>query len=114
MYDKCVALWRDAKDYFQRAAILLGEDFKMPGMWQQFWAAHQEKFERNDSRFSHTIPTTHISEPKKRFFKYLCMAAKVPRAVQLARAATRDGKCVIIGLQSTGKHWRIRNSIRYV
>ena len=39
MYDKCVALWRDAKDYFQRAAILLGEDFKMPGMWQQFWAA---------------------------------------------------------------------------
>ena len=44
MYDKCVALLRDAKDYFQRAAILLGEDFKMPGMWQQFWAAHQARF----------------------------------------------------------------------
>ena len=101
MYDKCVALWRDAKDYFQRAAILLGEDFKMPGMWQQFWAAHQERFKINDSRFYHKLFEN--VKPKQRFFKYLCMAAKVPRAVQLARAATRDGKCVIIGLQSTGK-----------
>ena len=78
MYDKCVAMWTDAKDYFGRAEKLLGEDFKMPGMWQQFWAAHQ------------------------RFFKYLCMSAKVPRAVRLARQAQREGKCVIIGLQSTG------------
>ena len=78
MYDKCVAMWSDAKDYFGRAEKLLGEDFKMPGMWQQFWAAHQ------------------------RFFKYLCMSAKVPRAVKLARQAKREGKCVIIGLQSTG------------
>ena len=52
MYDKCVELWNDAKDYFLRAALLMGDDFKMPGMWQQFWAAHQ------------------------RFFKYLCMSAK--------------------------------------
>ena len=52
MYDKCVELWNDAKEYFHRAATLMGDDFKMPGMWQQYWAAHQ------------------------RFFKYLCMSAK--------------------------------------
>ena len=53
-------------------------------------------------------------KPKQRFFKYLCMAAKVPRAVQLARAATRDGKCVIIGLQSTGKCQVNRNIDTYL
>ena len=57
----------------------MGDDFKMPGMWQQFWAAHQ------------------------RFFKYLCMSAKVPHVVRIARQAQRNDKCVIIGLQSTGE-----------
>ena len=37
-------------------------------MWGQFWSAHQ------------------------RFFKYLCISAKVPKCVQLAREAIRDGK----------------------
>ena len=59
MYDKTIELWKDAKDYFQKASNLLGEDFKMPGMWQQFWGSHQ------------------------RFFKYLTMSAKVSKAVQL-------------------------------
>ena len=79
MYDKCIELWNDAKDYFYKAALLMGDDFKMPGMWQQFWAAHQ------------------------RFFKYLCMSAKVPHVVRIARQAQRNDKCVIIGLQSTGE-----------
>ena len=79
MYDKTIDLWKDAKVYFQKAATLLGDDFKMPGMWQQFWGAHQ------------------------RFFKYMTMAAKVPKAVQIARQAIRDNMCVIIGLQSTGE-----------
>lgn len=48
-------------------------------MWAQFWSAHQ------------------------RFFKYLCISAKVGYAVQLAKKSIEDGKCVIIGLQSTGE-----------
>ena len=48
-------------------------------MWGQFWASHQ------------------------RFFKYMCIAAKVPEVINLAKKALSDGKCVVIGLQSTGE-----------
>lgn len=48
-------------------------------MYAQFWGAHQ------------------------RFFKYLCIGAKVSHAVELAKKSIEDGKCVIIGLQSTGE-----------
>ena len=48
-------------------------------MWAQFWSAHQ------------------------RFFKYLCIAAKVKHAVKVASEAVKCGKCVVIGLQSTGE-----------
>ena len=39
----------------------------------------------------------------QRFFKYLCIAAKVPEVVRLAKKALVDGKCIVIGLQSTGE-----------
>lgn len=48
-------------------------------MWGQFWGAHQ------------------------RFFKYLCIASKVKYAVEAAHEAIKNGKCVVIGLQSTGE-----------
>lgn len=47
--------------------------------WRSFWASHQ------------------------RFFRHMCMAAKVPEAVRMAEAALAAGKCVVIGLQSTGE-----------
>ena len=39
----------------------------------------------------------------QRFFKYLCIAAKVPEVIRLANKGLEDGKCVVIGLQSTGE-----------
>ena len=48
-------------------------------VWAQFWAAHQ------------------------RFFKYLCIGAKVDACVRITREALRQKKCVVIGLQSTGE-----------
>lgn len=48
-------------------------------IWTQFWGAHQ------------------------RFFKYLCIASKVSHAVKVAEQAIADGKCAVIGLQSTGE-----------
>lgn len=48
-------------------------------MWARFWAAHQ------------------------RFFKYLCISAKVDACVRIALDAIKDQKCVVIGLQSTGE-----------
>ena len=50
--------------------------YYFPGL---FWSAHQ------------------------RFFRSLCIASKVDKAVSLAKKALEDGHCVIIGLQSTGE-----------
>uniref|UniRef100_G3SJG3 Protein strawberry notch homolog 1 n=1 Tax=Gorilla gorilla gorilla TaxID=9595 RepID=G3SJG3_GORGO len=80
MYNKAVKLWVIARERFQQAADLIDAEQRMKkSMWGQFWSAHQ------------------------RFFKYLCIASKVKRVVQLAREEIKNGKCVVIGLQSTGE-----------
>lgn len=72
--------WVDARAMFQEAAELMEGDSRIKKtMWGQFWASHQ------------------------RFFKYLCIASKVPHVVSLAREAVKNDKCVVIGLQSTGE-----------
>ncbi|XP_045521844.1 protein strawberry notch isoform X1 [Pieris brassicae] len=79
-YDKAVALWVEAMQRFTEAAELIDAEARMKKtMWGQFWSAHQ------------------------RFFKYLCIASKVNHAVITAREAVKCGKCVVIGLQSTGE-----------
>ncbi|CAG05292.1 unnamed protein product, partial [Tetraodon nigroviridis] len=80
MYNKSVKLWVRAREKFEQAANLIDAEPRMKkSMWGQFWSAHQ------------------------RFFKYLCIASKVRRVVQLAREEVQNGKCVVIGLQSTGE-----------
>ncbi|XP_050595329.1 protein strawberry notch isoform X1 [Bombus affinis] len=80
VYDHSVQLWVEAMQRFQEAAELLDAENRMKKtMWGQFWSSHQ------------------------RFFKYLCIAAKVKHAVAVAREAVKCGKCVVIGLQSTGE-----------
>ena len=79
-YDESVKLWVHLLQSFTEAAELVNADPKMrKTMWAQFWSAHQ------------------------RFFKYLCIAAKVKHAVKVASDAVKCGKCVVIGLQSTGE-----------
>ena len=39
----------------------------------------------------------------QRFFRSLCIAAKVDKAIDIAKKALDDGNCVLIGLQSTGE-----------
>lgn len=80
VYDEAVRLWVDARAKFQQAVELIdGEQRMKKTMWGQFWSAHQ------------------------RFFKYMCIAAKVKHVVKLAREAVKNNKCVVIGLQSTGE-----------
>ncbi|XP_033748183.1 protein strawberry notch homolog 1-like isoform X1 [Pecten maximus] len=80
VYNDAVKMWVVARDRFQKAAELIDAEQRMKKtMWGQFWSAHQ------------------------RFFKYLCISAKVNHCVKLARDAVRNGKCVVIGLQSTGE-----------
>uniref|UniRef100_A0A452QYX1 Protein strawberry notch homolog 2 n=1 Tax=Ursus americanus TaxID=9643 RepID=A0A452QYX1_URSAM len=67
---------------YNRAALLAADWIGLESrksLWGQFWSAHQ------------------------RFFKYLCVAAKVHRLVELAREELARDKCVVIGLQSTGE-----------
>ncbi|XP_008835403.1 protein strawberry notch homolog 2 isoform X2 [Nannospalax galili] len=78
VYDRAALLWAEALSVFQQAADWIGLDSRK-SLWGQFWSAHQ------------------------RFFKYLCIAAKVHRLVELAREELAKDKCVVIGLQSTGE-----------
>uniref|UniRef100_A0A8C5P7H4 Protein strawberry notch homolog 2 n=1 Tax=Leptobrachium leishanense TaxID=445787 RepID=A0A8C5P7H4_9ANUR len=78
MYNRAAQLWAEALTVFQTAADWLGLESRK-SLWGQFWSAHQ------------------------RFFKYLCIAAKVDRLVTLAKQELAKDKCVVIGLQSTGE-----------
>lgn len=80
LYDDCVELWAAALRYFCEASdYISGDRRKTRTLWASFWAAHQK------------------------FFKYLCIGAKVPLVIQIAKKALNEGKCVVIGLQSTGE-----------
>ncbi|KAK2492953.1 hypothetical protein MC885_018460 [Smutsia gigantea] len=78
VYNHAALLWAEALGVFQQAADWVGLESRK-ALWGQFWSAHQ------------------------RFFKYLCVAAKVRRLVELAREELAQDKCVVIGLQSTGE-----------
>lgn len=70
--------WVIARERFQQAADLIDAEQRMKkSMWGQFWSAHQ------------------------RFFKYLCIASKVKRVVQLAREEIKNGKV----------SWRMSSSV---
>nr|XP_031529726.1 protein strawberry notch homolog 2 isoform X1 [Vicugna pacos] len=78
IYNRAALLWAEALGVFQQAADWIGLESRK-SLWGQFWSAHQ------------------------RFFKYLCVAAKVCRLVELAQEELARDKCVVIGLQSTGE-----------
>ncbi|XP_061833822.1 si:ch73-63e15.2 isoform X1 [Nerophis lumbriciformis] len=78
VYNKAAILWAEALKVFMRAADELGL-VSRKSLWGQFWSSHQ------------------------RFFKYLCIAAKVRCLVELAKKELEAGKCIVIGLQSTGE-----------
>ncbi|XP_029469257.1 protein strawberry notch homolog 2 isoform X2 [Rhinatrema bivittatum] len=78
IYNRAAQLWAEALTVFQQAADYIGLESRK-SLWSQFWSAHQ------------------------RFFKYLCIAAKVRRLVELAKQELAKNKCIVIGLQSTGE-----------
>ena len=61
--------WNFAREKFAAAAELFNADARLKKyMWGQFWGAHQ------------------------RFFKYLCLSAKVKATVKIAKEAIKNGK----------------------
>nr|XP_043068518.1 uncharacterized protein LOC108125263 [Drosophila bipectinata] len=80
VYNLAAELWAEINKKFQKACRLMCVESRVQKIITcQFWCAHQ------------------------RFFKNLCIAAKVNHVVRMTRQATRMGKAVVIGLQSTGE-----------
>ena len=80
IYNESVKLWVELLHKFEEAAELISAEKKMrKTMWGQYWSSPQ------------------------RFFKYLCISSKVHHVVKTASEVIKMGKCVVIGLQSTGE-----------
>ncbi|KAK9077668.1 hypothetical protein SSX86_006005 [Deinandra increscens subsp. villosa] len=80
IYKKAAEFWAELRVELLSASAFLGDDKPNSGqLWRLYWASHQ------------------------RFFRYVCMSAKVPAVVSLSKQALMENKCVVIGLQSTGE-----------
>ncbi|CAA3028935.1 strawberry notch isoform X1 [Olea europaea subsp. europaea] len=80
MYRKAAEFWAKLRMELLSASTFLTNDKPSSSqLWRLFWANHQ------------------------RFFRHMCMSAKVPAVVNLSKQALMENKCVVIGLQSTGE-----------
>ncbi|XP_062093056.1 protein FORGETTER 1 [Humulus lupulus] len=80
MYKRAAEFWAELRvEILTALSAYESEKPNSSQVWRLYWASHQ------------------------RFFRHMCMSAKVPAAVRLAQQALREDKCVVIGLQSTGE-----------
>ncbi|XP_027354630.1 protein FORGETTER 1 [Abrus precatorius] len=79
IYRKAAEFWAELRVELLSACAFLNDKPNCSQLWRLYWASHQ------------------------RFFRHLCMSAKVPATVRLAKQALVEEKCVVIGLQSTGE-----------
>ncbi|MBA0783450.1 hypothetical protein Gotri_001160 [Gossypium trilobum] len=80
MYKKAAELWAELRVELLSASAFHSNEKPNPSqLWRMYWSSHQ------------------------RFFRHMCMSAKVPATVRLAKQALKEDKCVVIGLQSTGE-----------
>ena len=67
-------------------------------LWSELYQQFQKCFESEPKHESGYFWGSH-----QRFFKYLCIAAKVETVLEVTEKAILDGNCVVIGLQLTGE-----------
>ncbi|KAK3042673.1 hypothetical protein RJ639_000925 [Escallonia herrerae] len=80
MYRKAAEFWAELRvELLSASAFLTNDKPNSSQLWRLYWASHQ------------------------RFFRHMCMSAKVPAVVRLSKQALMENKCVVIGLQSTGE-----------
>ncbi|CAO2826033.1 unnamed protein product [Amaranthus hypochondriacus] len=80
IYKKAAEFWAELRVELLSASAFHTEDKPNSSqLWRLYWANHQ------------------------RFFRHMCMSAKVPTVVELAKQALQQNKCVVVGLQSTGE-----------
>lgn len=80
MYKRAAEFWAELRvELLSASAFLTSVKPNSSQLWRLYWANHQ------------------------RFFRHMCMSAKVPAVVRIANQALADNKCVVVGLQSTGE-----------
>ncbi|XP_031115069.1 protein FORGETTER 1 isoform X1 [Ipomoea triloba] len=80
MYKKAAEFWAELRvELLSASTFVTDTKPNSSQLWRLYWANHQ------------------------RFFRHICMSAKVPAVVRLAKQALMENKCVVIGLQSTGE-----------
>ncbi|KAL6567599.1 udp-glycosyltransferase [Orobanche gracilis] len=80
MYGKAAEFWAELRmELLSASTFFADERPNSSQVWRLYWANHQ------------------------RFFRHMCMSAKVPAVVGLSKRALVENKCVVIGLQSTGE-----------
>ncbi|KAF3325766.1 protein strawberry notch 1 [Carex littledalei] len=80
MYKKAAEFWTELRfELLSASTYFVDEKNNGSQLWRIYWASHQ------------------------RFFRHICMSAKVPTVVSLAKEALAQDKCVVVGLQSTGE-----------
>ncbi len=87
VYNRSVELWTQIFKYMKMSLPLKNESSDSNEM-MQFWAYHQ------------------------RFFRYLCIAAKIDETVRITREAVKAGNCVVIGLQMTGESQSVKQTTK--
>ncbi|XP_072081067.1 protein FORGETTER 1 [Arachis hypogaea] len=81
IYEKAAKFWSELRvDLLSTTSnAFLNVKFDSRTLWRLYWSCHQ------------------------RFFRHVCLSAKVPATVRLVKQALMEDKCVVIGLQSTGE-----------
>ncbi|CAN0901876.1 Protein FORGETTER 1 [Linum grandiflorum] len=114
MYKKAAEFWAELRvELLSASAFLVNEKPNSSQLWRLYWSSHQVaiillathhfllNFVANVYCFKIKLLITYFL--CQRFFRHLCMSAKVPATVKLAKRALVEDKCVVIGLQSTGE-----------
>ena len=79
VYNKAAAFMSSLRACLAQALTETRTSSNRGQAWKAYWSVHQ------------------------RFFKLLCVSMKVPSVVEQCRRALREGKCAVIGLQTTGE-----------
>ncbi|KAJ8432512.1 hypothetical protein Cgig2_001105 [Carnegiea gigantea] len=90
IYNKAAEFWAELHVELLTLVATYHEDkpaSSFTQLWRLYWANHQ------------------------RFFRHLCMSAKVPTVVRIARQALMENKCVVIDIQSTGEGLELEDFI---
>ncbi len=84
VFDNSVKLWDQLRQSLTKATEIVNstQNMRRP-LWCQYWSSHNK------------------------YFKYLSISAKVMPAVRIAKEAVKNGKCVVIGVQSTGEAYTL-------